>query len=273
MAVESDGLDLQSAADEIGVHYQTAYRWVRSGRLPAVTVDGKYRIERRDLDALIRDRLVPRPPAAPTARRMSTASEAMYHALVAGDEAGATAVARRIVDDSAGAGRGGAVTDFIQQVLVPPLRRIGVDWSEGRVSVWQEHRASAITERILGEIARSPRGRRRGTAMVAAAEGDRHSVATTMAAVALRDHNWAVHHLGADVPNDELMEFCRRQPVDIAVITVTNPRTSAAAKRVATQIDTLGIATLVGGPGRTLDELVAAAGTARRGRSDASGRV
>lgn len=259
MAVESERIDLQSAADEVGVHYQTAYRWVRSGRLPAVTVDGKYQIERRDLDALVLDRLAPRRPAAPTGRRLSTASEAMYRALVDGDEGAATAVARRIVAD------GGPITEFIQQVLVPPLRRIGVDWSEGVVSVWQEHRASAITERILGEVARSPRGRRRGTVMVAAVEGDRHSVATTMAAVALRDHNWAVHHLGADVPNDELIEFCRREPVDIAVITVTNPRSSAAAKRVATRIDALGIASLVGAPGRTLDELVAAASEARGG--------
>lgn len=258
MSAENERIDLQSAADEIGVHYQTAYRWVRSGRLPAVTVDGKYQIERRDLDALVRDRLAPHRPAAPTNRRMSTASEAMYRALVDGDESAAAAVARSIVDD------GGPVTDFIQQVLVPPLQRIGVDWSRGSVSVWQEHRASAITERILGEIARSPRGRRRGVAMVAAAEGDRHSVATTMAAVALRDNNWTVHHLGADIPNDELIEFCRREPVDIAVITVTNPGSRASANRVAKRIDALGITTLVGAPGRTLDELVDAASNARR---------
>lgn len=261
MAAENERIDLQSAADEIGVHYQTAYRWVRSGRLPAVTVDGKYQIERRDLDALAQDRLAPRQPAAPTGRRLSTASEAMYRALLEGDEGAATAVARKIVAD------GGPITEFIQQVLVPPLQRIGVDWSEGRVSVWQEHRASAITERILGEVARSPRGRRRGIAMVAAAEGDRHSVATTMASVALRDNNWTVHHLGADIPNDELIEFCRREPVDVAVITVTNPDSRASATRAAKRIEALGIATLVGAPGRTLDELVEAASDARRQRS------
>lgn len=257
MAAESERIDLQSAADELGVHYQTAYRWVRSGRLPAMTVDGKYQIERRDVAALVNDRLAPHKPAGPTGRRMSTASAAMYRALIEGDEGAATALARSIVAD------GGPITDFIQQVLVPPLQRIGLDWSEGRASVWEEHRASAITERILGEIARSPRGRRRGTAMVAAAEGDRHSVATTMAAVALRDNNWTVHHLGADIPNDELIEFCRREPVDIAVITVTNSESRPSANRVARRIEALGITTLVGAPGRTLDELVDAASAAR----------
>ena len=42
-------LELQSAADALGVHYQTAYRWVRSGRLPAQLTGGKYLVSAHDV--------------------------------------------------------------------------------------------------------------------------------------------------------------------------------------------------------------------------------
>jgi MerR family transcriptional regulator, light-induced transcriptional regulator len=38
----SEPIELAEAADRLGVHYQTAYRWVREGRLPAVRVRGRY---------------------------------------------------------------------------------------------------------------------------------------------------------------------------------------------------------------------------------------
>jgi hypothetical protein len=31
---------------------------------------------------------------------------------------------------------------------------------------------------------------------------------TTLAAIALCDDNWLVHHVGADLPADELIRFC-----------------------------------------------------------------
>lgn len=250
MSKAEPSLDLQSAADEIGVHYQTAYRWVRNGKLAASTVDGKYRIERSALDSLIRTRSTPRRPAAPNHKRLDTAAVAMYDALVDGDEPAATELARRLVAE------GSSLAVFIQRVLVPAVARVGAEWHDGRLSIWQEHRASAITDRLLGEIARNPRGRRRGTVMVAAVEGDRHSLPTTMAAMALRDANWRVHHLGADIPDQEILDFCSSQHVDVAVLTVTDADRAAHATSLGRRIEASGVPVLVGGPGRSLHELL-----------------
>ena len=52
-------LDLQTAADELGVHYQTAYRWVRSGKLPARVVGGRYQVDRSALTAVESARISP----------------------------------------------------------------------------------------------------------------------------------------------------------------------------------------------------------------------
>lgn len=242
----------------LGVHYQTAYRWVRNGRLPATLLNGRYVVARRDVELVDERRRTPAAPAPPSRRRIERQAERMHTALVEGDEPTVRAIARRLVDE------GASLIDLIQVVLVPPLARIGQAWHEGRLTIWVEHRASAIVERTLGELSPNPRGRRRGTAVVAAVSGDHHSLPTVMATVVLREANWHVHHLGADMPGDEIVGFCDEHPVDVVVISLTNPDAAELAARTAGELRERGIAAIVGGPGRRLDELVDEAAEAVR---------
>lgn len=247
---ESEQLDLQSAADRLGVHYQTAYRWVRTGKLPAHLVDGRYVVACDDIADVAARRTQPRTPAPPSPKRMTRTAERIHDALVVGDETTVRQLARSLVDE------GASIVDLIQQVLVPPLIRIGADWHAGRLTIWVEHRASAIIERLLGELSPNPRGRRRGNVMVAAVSGDNHSLPTSMAAVALRDDNWSVEHLGANMPPDELVRFCAEHDIDVAVLSSTNPDTAALAAETAERLRDGGTPVVLGGPGRTLDDLV-----------------
>ena len=110
---------------------------------------------------------------------------------------------------------------------------------------------------MLGDLLPNPHGRRRGTVMVAAIAGDMHSLPTTMATVALREANWHVHHLGADMPGDELVGFAAaHDDIDVAVISVTNPEAAERAEQAAQRLRTGGIPTLVGGAGKSLGGLV-----------------
>lgn len=263
---DSDGeqLELTDAADALGVHYQTVYRWVRSGRLPAQLVDNKYLVFRNDLDKVDASRRTPAAPTAPSRQRIDRQAKRVHQALLDGDEATVRRLARRLVDE------GTSVVELIQSVLAPPLRHIGQAWHDGDLPIWIEHRAAAIVERTLGELVPNPRGRRWGTAMVAAVAGDQHSLPTTMAAVALREGNWHVHHLGANMPGGELVRFCVEHDIDLAVISLTNPDLSVPANDIADRIRATGTSTIVGGPGRSLEQLVdearrtvASGGTAR----------
>ena len=245
-----DRLELQQAADALGVHYQTAYRWVRSGRLPAQLVDNKYVVLRADLEQVEAGRRAPAARTAPSRQRIERHAERMHGALMTGDEAEARKLARGLVED------GTSIVELIQSVFAPSLRLIGQAWHDGELTIWVEHRASAIVERSLGELAPNPRGRRRGTAMVAAAAGDHHSLPTTMAAVALREANWNVHHLGANMPGDELVRFCDEYGVDLAVISLTNPDVADLVEETANRLRVAGTPTIVGGPGRSLQQLV-----------------
>ena len=248
--VADETIDLQTAARQLGVHYQTAYKWVRSGELRATMVMGSYRLE-RDVVARFSERRAR--PVRPRTRRPRTGltmlSQRMYGHLVAGEEPQADRLIGGL-DET-----GVTVTAIAQDVLVPALSHIGEEWRAGRLDIAAEHRASGIVERILARHYPKPRGRRRGTVAVAALSGDRHALPTTLAAICLREDNWLVHHLGADLPADELMRFCHRQHVDLVVLTVTVSKLRAAATRTAEQLHGLGLRALVGGPGRSLDEL------------------
>ena len=243
-------LDLASAAQELGVHYQTAYRWVRTGRLPAFMVGGQYSVARKDIEALRIERAMPTRPPAPDPTRIDAKAARVHAALVDGNEQRVGQIARTLVD------QGLPIRDLVTFALAPALRRIGQDWRAGHLAIGTEHRASAIVERLLGELAPNPRGRRRGTALVAAIEGDRHTLPTTMAAVALREDHWTVHHFGSDLPIAELQSFSHREPTDLVVLTVTDPRVAETAEAAASSIRSLGIPVIVGGPGRTLDDLL-----------------
>lgn len=249
-ASTGSSLDLRTAADELGVHYQTAYRWVRSGRLAARRVRGKYVVDHADLAEFERERATPEPVSTPSSARLDRSADRLRQLLIDGDDPGARTLIRRLADD------GTPVVDLIQHVIAPPLREIGDAWHRGELSIWVEHRSSAIVERALGDIVPNPRGRRRGTAVVGAITGDQHALPTTMAAAALRDDQWHVHHLGADVPVDEFVAACAESRADIAVLTVTNPALGKAPERAADTLRSMGTDTIVGAPGRTLDELV-----------------
>jgi excisionase family DNA binding protein len=244
-------LSLQEAADALGVHYQTAYKWVRRGELPATVVQGRYVVTRTDVDELLARRNRPTQPGARASRRnLAGLAERMYEALVAGDES----AARKMVVGLASEGQ--SVVTLIQEVLVPPLRRIGAEWRKGNLTIWIEHRASAIVERLLGALHPTPRGRRRGTVVVAALSGDHHALPTAMAAAALRDDNWHVQHLGCDVPSKEVSGFVEAHDVDLVVLTVTTPDLLPTAQRLAGTLAKRGTRAIVGGPGKSLDDLI-----------------
>jgi excisionase family DNA binding protein len=253
-AGSTEDVDLTTAAGRLGVHYQTAYQWVRDGSLPAARVRNRYRVQVSELEALARRREQPEP--VPERRRPTDwprlAGRLERH-LLAGDET-------RARDQVVGLrGDGVPLKELIGELFVPALRAIGAGWVAGRVSIPEEHRATAIVERILGELAPRPRGRRRGRAVVAALSGDRHGLPTAMAAAVLREDHWHVEHLGADMPPEDVLQFATAAGADLVVLSVTVGEHAGAAEETARRLAGAGIPAVVGGPSRTLDELLAEA--------------
>lgn len=151
--------------------------------------------------------------------------------------------------------KGVPVRTILEEIFVPAARSVGDAWAAGQIGVAEEHRASEILARLLAELRPRSLGRPRGTAVVGAVHDERHTLPTTMAALALREDRWRVEHLGSDVPADSLRRFVRGNHVDLLVLSVTTIERSQASEEAAQELAAQGVAALVGAPGKTLDEL------------------
>jgi excisionase family DNA binding protein len=235
-------LTLPQAAEELGVHYMTVYRYVRTGQLPAERVGGTWRVERADLDLVRRPATrngVRRPAAPPSRGRMQSR-------LIAGDEAGSW----RLVESALASGM--TPEGVLLELVAPTLRSIGTQWERGQLSVADEHRASAVATRLVARLGArfSRRGVRRGTVILAAGPGDRHDLPVAIAANFLRWRGFTVVELGADTPGDALVDAIAREQSIVAVcLACTSSDASASAQEAIAEVRRAapGIPVLVGG--------------------------
>ena len=92
--------------------------------------------------------------------------------------------------------------------IEPAMIFIGELWEQGRISVAQEHLATAIAQRILvlaldAATFAEPRGQK---AVFACVQGNHHALGLRMVSDAFSIAGWDVAYLGADVPSSDLVD-------------------------------------------------------------------
>jgi MerR family transcriptional regulator, light-induced transcriptional regulator len=250
---EGDALSLQEAADRLGVHYMTAYRYVRLGLLPASKEGSSWRVAAADLDRLagpdgLASKGRGRQDPAPWAARLE-------HRLVAGDEVGAWGVVEAALAAGAGA------QAIYLSVLAPAMTAIGEAWAAGEVDVSIEHRASAIALRLIGRLGPrfARRGVSRGSVLLAAPQGDLHGLPVALAADLVRGAGFDAEDLGADLPAEHLVAAaCRSQRLVAVAVAATTPHNGRAVQQAVRSLQAAlhGVPVLVGG-GAVPDEAAA----------------
>jgi MerR family transcriptional regulator, light-induced transcriptional regulator len=245
-------MQLREAADALGVHYQTAYGWVRQGLLPARKVGRGYEVSDEHVRAFAARRDLGQEPARRIeVRDYPAQADRLYLAIAAGEETRARQELARLA---------GAVPliDLCERVFAPALRRIGDGWAAGRLSIAEEHRASAICERLLAALAQQPPGRPRGCAVVATPPGERHALPALMAAACLREDRWLVHHLATDLPVAEVTRLALDTGADLVVLSSATPQGGRRAASAASEITAAHphLAVLAGQPGDSLHDLL-----------------
>jgi excisionase family DNA binding protein len=193
---------LAEAAESLGVHYMTAYRYVRTGRMAAEKRGGKWWVASADLAAVLAEGTGPRrqaPDQDGAPRQLLVAP--FTDRLVAGDTAGCW----NIITDalSAGATPGQVHSQLLRNALV----EVGEGWARGDLTIADEHRATSTTYRLLGQLGPlfRHRGRRRGTIVIGAFAGDPHGIPSAMMSDLLSDRRFSVIDLGANTPTESFV--------------------------------------------------------------------
>ncbi|MGW7139982.1 cobalamin B12-binding domain-containing protein [Streptomyces xanthophaeus] len=168
----------------------------------------------------------------------------MWDAVLALDEPAALAVVLRALDD------GWEAESVLLDVIAAVQGRVGEEWAANRITVAQEHAATAISERAVAALARHPHALASTTGRritVACVDGEWHALPARLLAEVLRLRGWHVDYLGAQVPTPHLIAHLHRTGPDAVALSSSIPTRLPAAHATITACQAAGVPVMVGG--------------------------
>lgn len=157
---------------------------------------------------------------------------------------------RLVVED--GLRQGASAQELQLAVIQEAQRHIGELWQQNRVSVAQEHLATAISHMALSHVydSAAPARANGATVLVACVEGELHDLPARIVADALDLAGFHVRYLGANVPTDDLVRMVQQSPPDLVALSVTMafnlPALRAAVSRLRASVPP-GVRIAIGG--------------------------
>jgi len=151
--------------------------------------------------------------------------------LLQGDPARARAVARAGIREL---GEG----EFLHRVLSESMREVGRRWSQGTVTVSQEHLATAIIASFLSRL-NAPLRSKSSTGpevVVCVPEGEYHTLPLVLAERPLLEKGYRVINIGPSAPTESTAAFVRARGPFGVLISVTQPGCFEAARGLARRL-------------------------------------
>jgi len=130
------------------------------------------------------------------------------------------------------------ITLFWEQVIQPAMYDVGRLWSEGEITVGQEHIATSITQRvmalhyplILEQIKHDK------TILVASSPGELHEIGPRILADILELHGWNTVYTGADTPRESLVDLALTTKADYLCVSTTLPFNLPGVKKLIEEV-------------------------------------
>ncbi|MBW4720553.1 cobalamin-dependent protein [Saccharothrix sp. SC076] len=173
---------------------------------------------------------------------MRDAVAALWDRVSTGDEHAAVQVVRSAV--AAGVDREVVLLDVVGAVQA----RVGAEWAANRLTVAQEHAATAINDRIVTVLTSEGDRPRGGTRIaVACVDGEWHALPARLLAEVLKLRGFAVDYLGAQVPTPHLVAHLHRTGPDLVALSASLATRLPGAHAAITACQAAGVPVLAGG--------------------------
>ena len=147
--------------------------------------------------------------------------------------------------------RAGSRVAVFVDLLQPALYEIGELWYRGEIQVDDEHRATAVVQRITEALeptpASNPVGRAERCLMAAMGE-EQHLLGLRQLQLAFEDDGWPVTVMGPRVQAAALAERVRATDPSLVCVSAGYLPTSTPVKKAIEAVRELRIPVLVGGP-------------------------
>jgi len=149
--------------------------------------------------------------------------------------------------------RADGLARFYVEVIEPSLYEVGRRWETGKISVAQEHLATAVVNKVmLALFLRSGlRDAIKPKVVIVAAPNELHEVGAYMVADLLEQQGWDVDYLGANMPKAGLLEYLQVNKPYFLGLSVVMPFHLAAVREIIEAIRSdaglYGVRIMVGG--------------------------
>ncbi|MEU6084662.1 cobalamin-dependent protein [Streptomyces sp. NPDC047108] len=172
-------------------------------------------------------------------------ADRLWAAIGAQDEYAAL----EVVESALAAGL--APESVLLDVIGTVQHRVGIEWAANRMTVADEHAATAISERAVSALPRPPRpdvaAAERTRVTVACVDGEWHALPARLLAETLRLRGFHVDYLGAHVPSPHLIAHLHRTaPAAVALSSSLPPRLPTAHAAI-TACQAAGVPVIAGG--------------------------
>ncbi|MBM7167685.1 cobalamin-dependent protein [Streptomyces sp. G44] len=173
----------------------------------------------------------------------------LWQAVSTGDEHAATSTVFDALE------HGLPAQEVLLELIAPVQRRVGEEWAANRLTVAQEHAASAINDRAIAALshrtatatAAGTGAAGKGRVVVACVDGEWHGLPARLLSEVLKLRGWTVDHLGAQVTTDHLIEHIHQTGPDLVALSSSIATRLPTAHAAITAVQATGTPVLVGG--------------------------
>ncbi|MEU9574201.1 cobalamin-dependent protein [Streptomyces massasporeus] len=168
-------------------------------------------------------------------------TDKLWAAVRTGDEYAAVDV----VTDALAAGLD--AESVLLDVIGAVQHKVGLEWAANRMSVADEHAATAINDRVIAVLPARRPANSRGRITVACVDQEWHALPARLVAETLRLRGWQVDYLGAQVPTAHLISHIHRTGPDAVCLSSSLPIRLPLAHSAITAVQAAGTPVMAGG--------------------------
>lgn len=209
-----------------------------SALLPPQVASDVSEFVRSGLDAaLAGETTIPAPSANPD---LSDTQAVYLQAILHGQRQAAAGIAVEAVR------QGYTLPDIYADLLQESMYQIGRLWETNRITVAQEHMATAITQYVIAHLYPfiQPSQPPKGKMVITGVEGEQHQVGPNMVADVLESAGWDVRFLGTNAPAAGVLQAVEEHQAEVLGISATMLFNIPNVRRLIAQVRAL--------PGRNL---------------------
>ncbi|PQD95365.1 cobalamin-binding protein [Pradoshia eiseniae] len=117
------------------------------------------------------------------------------------------------------------ILTIYEDIITPAMHRIGLLWENNKITVADEHIATAICDFVLSRLSNVHKSSQdsapRGRAMFLCLEGEQHYLGLKMANYLFVDHGWDTKYFGPNLPLEYALQTAAEWEPDVIGLSVS----------------------------------------------------